>query len=418
MRTNFSPCKTRRWPWRLGVGALVGLVWATGTALAADADGDGLDDTLETQLISRFAPVVRLYPDDDYRPASVDWYLARVTMRFNHVSCEDCEILAPYAVTLGGLISKHHKEKTDWPICSHNDTIQYSWNTTPSSSDTTDFFLEIVEDGNKEATRRGDLAAAVCYAHVHKSPSHHPMMYDVQYWFFYPYNGPTLALWAHEGDWEHLTVRVEPDGQTIHRILYDAHGGDGGWYAEGPAGTGYSLTNGRPIVYSAYHSHASYPSAGTQPRDWAPDDHTADGGPIWDCLRQTVNLGEGNAPASGMEWIQYTGHWGEIGSAISFLWDDCTTGPYGPAFHESWGADDVGEDDPANHGWIFVDLLHLVPPWSGTWLDPFTAFTDGAAAVPNGGTVWVHPGNYSAVGTYSKPMTWQAWVPGSVVLGN
>lgn len=416
MKANFLPCKISQRLWWVGVGTWLGLVWATGTALAADADGDGLDDALEIQLVNRFAPVVRLYPNDDYRPANVDWYLARVTMRFNHVTCEDCEMLAPYAVTLGGLISKQHKEKTRWPVCSHNDTIQYSRNTTPDPSDQTDFFLQIPNDVNEETTRRGDLSAAVCYAHVRRAPSHHPMRYDVQYWFFYAYNGQVdpIDVTSHECDWEHITVRVEPDGQTIHRILFAAHGEDEHrWYDAGGPGVGYTLIGGRPVVYSAKHSHASYPWAATWDRPGVPvDDYTADDGPTWDCLGRTVNVGEGNAPASGMEWIQYTGHWGEIGNPG--LW---TTGPYGPAFQDPWNANVVGEDDPANHGWVFVAGWNP-PPGAGTYGSPFRQFTNGAEAVPSGGTIWVYPGNYSAVGTYSKPMTWQAWVPGSVVLGD
>ncbi|CAG8721992.1 335_t:CDS:2 [Funneliformis caledonium] len=37
-------------------------------------------------------------------------------------------------------------------------------------------------------------------------------IYDIEYWLFYPYNGPTnFGLTPHEGDWEQATVRVYVD---------------------------------------------------------------------------------------------------------------------------------------------------------------------------------------------------------------
>jgi hypothetical protein len=62
--------------------------------------------------------------------------------------------------------------------------------------------------------------------------------------------------------------------------------------------------------------------------------------------------------------------------------------------------------------WVFVDEGYAGTTEAGTFLEPYTLFTSGTAAVPGGGTVWVQPGTYGAVGTYSKPMTWRAPLSG------
>jgi hypothetical protein len=56
-----------------------------------DDDGDGIPEQLEDYLMTTFGPELRLPPDDiDWtRPASVDWYLPKVRMRFDHPLCPD-----------------------------------------------------------------------------------------------------------------------------------------------------------------------------------------------------------------------------------------------------------------------------------------------------------------------------------------
>jgi len=35
---------------------------------------------------------------------------------------------------------------------------------------------------------------------------------------------------SHEGDWEHITVRVSPDGEKIIGVYMAAHGWEGRWF--------------------------------------------------------------------------------------------------------------------------------------------------------------------------------------------
>jgi hypothetical protein len=192
---------------------------------------------------------------------------------------------------------------------------------------------------NDSLIRKGSLQSAECYVHFRHAPQRNGQI-DIQYWFFYPYNsfGP-----GHEGDWEHITVRVT-NNFNIRRIFFASHARESEWHRP----TGFHLNNaGHPIVYSAIGSHACYWFAGKRDRgkfhtaEIPPDDFTANGGPVWKTWENLRIIGEFDNPLSNQEWIKYTGHWGEIGTAgTSELL--VTSGPYGPAFQAWWDDDDEG----------------------------------------------------------------------------
>jgi hypothetical protein len=289
---------------------------------AVDNDGDGLQEDFEATLMQRFAPVVRLQPDDVFRPSSVDWYLQRTHMRFHHSGCSDDQILGKGGVDPWNISAQSHRNKSGI-FCSHSGTTEFSDLRTEKSR----FFLQIPNDASESTTRLGAPQAEwTCYAHVRHAPGSNA--FDIQYWFYYPYNGDLAGNGSHEGDWEHVTVRTN-DAASVLQVYYAAHDGEGRWY------TTYeiSLSAGtRPYVYSAWHSHASYPRAGTWNRSFPlPADYANDGGPAWDCRTRLVNMGEKGRPLDGKTWLNYSGRWGEIGPVFS--------GPFGPALQGSWNGD-------------------------------------------------------------------------------
>lgn len=97
-------------------------------------------------------------------------------------------------------------------------------------------------------------------------------------------------------------------------------------------------------MYSARHSHATYWRAGEHVRGGIggvlPNDHCAEGGPVWETWRSLVQIGSKEAPAPGQEWLKYTGHWVEIGFPVTSE-DFVTSGPFGPAFQPWWSDDDA-----------------------------------------------------------------------------
>jgi hypothetical protein len=120
--------------------------------------------------------------------------------------------------------------------------------------------------------------------------------YQFIYVFFYAYNGPIrfcglsfLEVGNHEGDIEHVTIEVskhilENQAKTdreidprkiVNRVYFSSHRkGNGVWLKP------YQIEwrNHRLVTYSAIHTHASYPHAGTIWRCFgAVNDHTGNG---------------------------------------------------------------------------------------------------------------------------------------------
>ncbi|MGD0455480.1 MAG: Vps62-related protein, partial [Solirubrobacteraceae bacterium] len=97
----------------------------------------------------------------------------------------------------------------------------------------------------------------------------------LQYWFFYPYNYyPTLVAGAimnqapiagdvantdlHQGDWEHVTVLVEPRRQEARWLYTARHSNEGQYFRwNSPLLT---FDEGHPVVQAAYGGHPSYPA--------------------------------------------------------------------------------------------------------------------------------------------------------------
>jgi hypothetical protein len=297
-----------------------------------DRDHDGVTDALEDQAITKFAPIIKFHINEKYLLANIPWYLRRVRMRFDVSHGFDDQLIDKENLTMANLLSLQHKGQLSG-----------------LSAKGSDFFLEQTDavggddlDNYRLDTRKGTAQTTwVIYAHVRPVPVQTlTVVYDIQYIFFFAYNSDmlkTVAESAHEADFEHITVRIEGDLGSIHKIYYSAHDAEGKWYdIESRAGAfdGYELSNsGRPIVYCAINSHASYPWSGIWSRNNLPDDETGDNGIEWDCQNSVVNVGEKQYPTEGNEWIQYSGRWGELGE-IGF-----TKGPYGPAYQPWWNCD-------------------------------------------------------------------------------
>ena len=103
--------------------------------------------------------------------------------------------------------------------------------------------------------------------------------HEVQYWIWYPYNGPgkyeagcgaidtlheTPTTGRHQGDWEVIALRYDDLGR-LAELYMSAHSGEN---VVPVKQTATSLTGGidavglQPIVYSARDSHANYPTTG------------------------------------------------------------------------------------------------------------------------------------------------------------
>ena len=199
---------------------------------------------------------------------------------------------------------------------------------------------------------------------------------DLQFWFFYPYNGPgkfhvTIGrvvddhvrmntCGRHYGDWEHVTLRlVRAAGlsgfawrlQDVYLSRHSISKWLGGVSA-------LRFSGQHPIVYVARDSHAHYPSAGVQyyRRVWyrnfgigsgAVDlEDWTDTGPVFDTSQPGhYRIISTNITSWGLtppDWYAFTAPWGQY-EKLKFSYGHIYTykeiegGPHGPAFH---GVDD------------------------------------------------------------------------------
>lgn len=307
-----------------GSSGSAGVGGAAGGQTGVDADKDGIDDGLEDTLARRFAPILRLTKGEQYLPGSVAWYLPRVHMRFDHSGCPDHEIIALGKANVGNLSQQKHQNAAPvgLPPCGHDGPSLLS------SASHLEFFLQPPDDAVHDGAPQVDWRA---YAHVKPSGAGGGGVeggYDVQYWFFYPFNS-TTANFDHEGDWEHVTVVADAAGGLV-RARYAAHSGG---TTHAASALELDDATSRPVGYVALGSHATYNKPGEYPTEVPGFIFTdrADGqGPTFDTAVGLVNVGERGAPLNGQTWIEYGGRWGEIGQLSD------TSGPPTPSFQGTW----------------------------------------------------------------------------------
>ena len=97
---------------------------------------------------------------------------------------------------------------------------------------------------------------------------------DIEFWFFYPFNGPgrVHTPWKnyhldiagrHEGDWEQVTLRFLNSSKKLVSVYMSAH--SGGYWVGGTDWSPLQFEGSHPKVYAAKYSHANYPDIGEAP---------------------------------------------------------------------------------------------------------------------------------------------------------
>jgi hypothetical protein len=171
---------------------------------------------------------------------------------------------------------------------------------------------------------------------------------DAFWFFFYSFNLGNVVLNVrfgnHVGDWEHTAIRFQ-HGQP-KAVFFSEHN----------FGSAYSYAavekiGKRPVIYSAYGTHAMYATPGTHPYilPWGILHDMTDRGPLWDPTLnshaytydyKTDNLRSSNlTPSAPTEWFHYGGHWGDkfypLNDRRQYRFAGqyhYVNGPYGPKF--------------------------------------------------------------------------------------
>lgn len=272
---------------------------APGAAQATDLDRDGLEDRAEDELLRRFAPVLLLHPTEPALPGNAEWLLARAEI--------EPAPGRPYRVLAASLLGVLASGR-------------------PPPDPTARLHL-------RGGARAGSADPGDWVAYGHAVPAQGGGVL-LQYWFLYPFND-AYGLFDHEGDWEHVTVKLGADLRP-----------EGAWYARHHdvaeaffPWDALAREGDHPVVLAARGTHASYASRADAPF-WervCPGGHpaaaAAAGCPTWRTWESVgiVNLGERGAPRA--PFLSWPGRWGATGRLGL---DSRRDPPPGPAFQRGW----------------------------------------------------------------------------------
>jgi hypothetical protein len=289
------PVGSETWLIVNGLAEIQWPVYSASTAMP-DSQAQGLLDT--------FAPVVYLSSQEKYYPASVDWFLQRVSL--DHwrgiIATQPAEADLPIQKAYGdvsflipntGTPFTTYIMNTKYKLAITEASAYYGMQPIPPNQPQAPFYGAVIDNPGKYAT-------------------------DLLYMFFYGWNGlpghAILSIGAHEGDWEHVIVRLDRTKSRIIGMFVQAHKSDDPfstwYYVAGDPQHVFSYYGGsstRPVLYSAAESHASYTTPGAHPigeGDLKGDDQT-DAGALWNAAPNVVLVSMPVTP-----WLQFAGRWG------------------------------------------------------------------------------------------------------------
>lgn len=224
---------------------------------------------LKTAICQKFKPVCVLYPEEQYKPCHVDWYIRKTALY-------------------------DAKDKMLMPEGSLN--IDNLKDVSESFSDPSNQYLKV----NSQNIGGEDDVQNVPFLVRWLETS---TCYEPHFIFFYAYNGPFMfGAGLHECDIEHITVRIAKDNpNVVKEVYFSQHGSNEGQWVDAKDLEMFDGTH--PICYSAKGSHASYPQKKTWFRVCCfANDHTAEG--IHWYPNELVFIDE-NTP-----WVYYRGNMG------------------------------------------------------------------------------------------------------------
>ncbi|KAI9861886.1 MAG: hypothetical protein M1813_004954 [Trichoglossum hirsutum] len=272
--------------------------------------------------IQKFGPIIKIHPNEIYKPCSVDWYLSHCT-----------------------LVDARTGAKTAQPTASQlpqgvDGDRRYSFDVLPTA-------------------KPGDLSTAKAYVHVFWEQG--MTVTDLQFWLFNAYNGPARAhvvglvfdkpvhngdpdlepLGEHWADWEYVTLRIDNKTKDLVGIGLSQHG-TGHWFASADIPKTFKFQSTHALVYSSLNGHANYPSPGPnymeyhkfpQPLaipaglEFSLHNDTADGGATLDCSQNyqvvSANFLKGTPDAyPDVPWVQYSYRWGPDGTVTHMSPDE------------------------------------------------------------------------------------------------
>ncbi len=332
------------WPHFLAPGVETAGDWFYALPLDPQRDGAPRDpylklDTIDYDaLLEQYSPVLQYdsaepYPAEpaDAMPAYAAGTCGSFTgseWRNSLWSAADTAVPLASADECGGLPAL----SVSW-LAPAGATYPTSLGRTPTAS--ADDHLDEADDNYRQAS--GDVyrdAAAqqgtgdTVYARAYQD-SQGTLWLEYWIWFYYNNGENAINFDNHEGDWEHVNVRLGSDLAPAMAV-YGEH-----TYASKCVWGDVESSGDRPVVYVALGRHASWFASG----EFGDHDDNNDG--LGARVTPHTELVSGAAPS----WVQWPGRWGSTNlDVIGGTFD--TQSPPGPAFQSPW-SDPAGEESSA-----------------------------------------------------------------------
>lgn len=315
-------------------------------------------DFLE-KLSFKYAPSFRSHQDEKYSLANAEWYLKHVGLALKNSEGDQEILIEPGQVTI---------KKLESLFVNINGKKEPVMQKDGSESLLPSLYFFIPEE-NYESIIKAEGAKPVVYAYPRYIKNGDEI--DISYIFFQAYNGTVgsglpccslffhcLGVGNHEGDWEHITVRLDKTGQNIIGVHYASHGTEEGiWYTESnrdlDSKKGYKISeSGQIITFSTLDTHGNHNRPGRIRRE-PPSifkkllkyfgvliERTSNDGEHVDC-RDVLEIFPENNPAKYHPWLKFRGLWGNLKAKDAPL---SGAGPSGPLFKD-WTKQEVGNDN-------------------------------------------------------------------------
>lgn len=280
----------------------------------------------DEEILNKYSPFVKFNTEEKFFPVTAEWYIRRAKL-----------------LSKGKLVSEHNEPDT-LPI-----------DTTPKFG----MQYRLPSEKSMWEGEKNNLENVPCYGNKRNLPINmihpvlrkaYPNIIELKYIFVFAYNGSAFIVkgtpvGTHEGDLEHITVRVDGNSNKVLEVCYAAHGAHEGKFIPSEEffnsakeifqnhyrmldevqqiqhNDKFLFYKGRqflkvlneyhPRVYAAKFSHASYPWAMNWKRLWGMGDDVTNDGKEWRPNVIDIGTSEEETP-NYPRWVFFRGLWGTI----------------------------------------------------------------------------------------------------------
>jgi hypothetical protein len=355
---------------------------------AVSAGVDPLSPSDVDGLIQQYGPKMYFHPDEAFLMDDPEWVL-------------DHGVLLRWALVENEWDYDTHTETNPGGMSTSSQTliddVDHVINTVKPNPPYSDSELFRIWLHVPDALKAGDPSRAEALVRV---LPWNTFFTEIQFWFFYPFNGPgrvevclsgqlcaygqLVESGRHYGDWEHVTLRFLNSNKELVSVFMSAHG-SGHWFGPDEFNNGLGFDGSHPVVYVAKYSHAHYPTVGYHDYQRVAEDDYGFGTfsvDLYDLtgvgsLFQPFVPGKYKVVSSGVfpvcqqpDWLGFSGRWGQYEKLISvfdidvyaYEYKEVGAGPSGPAMKTAWHRGDFTDENGWPGGSLGLDWACVYMP--------------------------------------------------------